>query len=168
MCQHKFGCYENVLRGCYRSFLIALGLKSLLLHLPQIVKPFKLLKNLININKNLDSVRFALFIGLMNGLYKAVLCFMRRFCKDDKKNAFIAGFIAGLTIIIDHKDRRLLIALIFLSRAGDTLLNMLDSRGIFKKFKYGELIPWVGAGTFTMYCMGWEPELLNAPFRKFY
>ena len=45
---------------------------------------------------------------------------------------------------------------------------MLDCRNLFKKFKYGELIPWVGAGTFTMYCMAWEPELLNVPFRKFY
>lgn len=47
-------------------------------------------------------------------------------------------------------------------------MSMLDSRGIFKKFKYGELIPWIGASSFTMYCMGWEPDCLNNSFRKFY
>lgn len=45
---------------------------------------------------------------------------------------------------------------------------MLDTRGIFKKFKYGELIPWIMGCTFTKYCMAWEPECLNGPFKKFY
>ncbi len=71
----------------------------------------------MSINKNLDSVRFALFIACMNSIYKGVLCFMRRFSKNEKMNSFVAGFLAGIAIIIDHKDRRLLIALMFLSRA---------------------------------------------------
>ena len=48
------------------------------------------------------------------------------------------------------------------------MLNMLHSRGIFRKFKYGEMIPWVLGSTFTMYCMAWEPECLSDSFRKFY
>jgi hypothetical protein len=45
---------------------------------------------------------------------------------------------------------------------------MLDSRGIFKKFKYGELIPWVLGCSFTLYCMAWEPDTMNNSLRKFY
>lgn len=54
----------------------------------------------------MDSARFALFVALLNSVYKAVLCLLRRFCKSDKINAFVAGFIAGLTMIIDNKERR--------------------------------------------------------------
>ena len=53
----------------------------------------------------------------MNSIYKGVLCFMRRFSKDDEKNALVAGFLCGLSIIIDDKERRILIALIFLTRS---------------------------------------------------
>jgi hypothetical protein len=73
-------------------------------------------------DKNMDSARFALFVALMNCVYKGALCLMRRFSKNEKRNAFVAGFLAGLAIIVDHKDRRLLIALIFFSRA--IVLNM--------------------------------------------
>jgi hypothetical protein len=66
---------------------------------------------------NWDSIRFALFVACMNSIYKGVLCFLRRFSDNDKKNAFIAGFMCGLAIIIDAKDRRIFIALILFSRA---------------------------------------------------
>jgi hypothetical protein len=66
---------------------------------------------------NWDSIRFALFVACMNSIYKGVLCFLRRFSKDDKKNAFVAGFMCGLSIIIDEKDRRIFIALILFTRA---------------------------------------------------
>ena len=46
-------------------------------------------------------MRFALFAAFLNALYKAILCIMRRFCKDDKKNAFIAGFLSALSLAID-------------------------------------------------------------------
>jgi hypothetical protein len=58
------------------------------------------------VKSNLDSVRFALFAAFLNALYKAILCLMRRFCKDDKKNAFIAGFLSALSLAIDEKERR--------------------------------------------------------------
>jgi hypothetical protein len=71
----------------------------------------------LSINKNLDSIRFALFVACMNAIYKAVLCFLRRFIKDDKKNALIAGFMSALSLLIDTKDRRIFIALIIFSRS---------------------------------------------------
>jgi hypothetical protein len=168
MCKHKFGCYENVLRGWYRTFLIGFAIKSILLNLPKIMNPVKFLQNIFNIKKSLDSVRFALFLSCMNAVYKLVLCLMRRICKDDRKNSSVAGFLAGLTLIIDNKDRRKFIALILFARSLECLLNILDKRNIVKKFKYGELIPWVGSSTFTMYCMAWEQDCLEPSFKKFY
>jgi hypothetical protein len=42
---------------------------------------------------------------------------MRRFCKDDKKNAIVAGFLSALSIAIDDKERRQTIALIIFTRS---------------------------------------------------
>ena len=51
----------------------------------------------------------------MNAVYKFVLCIMRRFIKNDKINAVVAGFLAGLMSRLDVKSRRqfLLILLLF-------------------------------------------------------
>jgi hypothetical protein len=45
---------------------------------------------------------------------------------------------------------------------------MLQKRGLFKKFAYGEVISWAIMGCFTKYCMSCEPECLNDSFRGFY
>ena len=50
---------------------------------------------------NADNLRFALFLALMCATYKAVLCFMRRVMKDDRLNAPVAGFFAGLFVMLD-------------------------------------------------------------------
>ena len=42
---------------------------------------------------------------------------MRRFCPDDKKNAFIAGFLSALSIAIDEKERRKTVALLVFARS---------------------------------------------------
>lgn len=47
-------------------------------------------------------------------------------------------------------------------------MNILDSRNIIKKIKYGEVMLWAIAGTFNKYCMSFEPYCLNDSFRKFY
>ena len=131
MCKHNFSCFENTLRGWYRSFIIAFAIKLLFMHLPKILNPLKLIpnkKSFSDINsfiallgnmmrKNLDAVRFALFAAFLNALYKAILCIMRRSCKDDRKNAFVAGFLSALSMAIDDKDRRKQIALIVFARS---------------------------------------------------
>ena len=45
---------------------------------------------------------------------------------------------------------------------------MLDSRGIVKKIKYGEVLLWTISGTFNKYCMSYEPDNLAPSIRKFY
>jgi hypothetical protein len=60
----------------------------------------------LNIKKNLDSVRFSLFIAFLNSGYKVLLCLLRRVCNNDKVNAPIAGALSALSILIDTKSRR--------------------------------------------------------------
>ena len=46
LCRHKHGCLENTLRGWYRSFAFAFLIKSLVTHLPKILRPAKLIRDM--------------------------------------------------------------------------------------------------------------------------
>ena len=46
LCRHKHGCLENTLRGWYRSFAFAFLIKSLITHLPKILRPTKLISDM--------------------------------------------------------------------------------------------------------------------------
>ena len=106
LCKHKYGCYENVIFGFYNTFVYSLAVKLLINNLSHITNIKKLLKNLMSWKSNQDNVRFALFLAVMNAVYKLVLCILRRFIKKDKYCAPIAGFIAGLASYLDAKARR--------------------------------------------------------------
>jgi hypothetical protein len=132
LCKHKHGCAENTLRGWYRGFVMAFLIKHFFVLLPKIVNPAKLIKALFNKKSNLDSMRFAVFIGFLNSVYKGTLCTMRRICKDDRINAAVAGFVSSFALLIDDKKRRIFFTLVFLSRCVDVIINMLLKRGIIK------------------------------------
>jgi hypothetical protein len=71
-----------------------------------------LFKMLISKEKILDSCKLALFAGLLNATYKAILCLVRRLYplnqteKANKVAAPIAGFIAGMTLVFENKFRK--------------------------------------------------------------
>ena len=78
----------------------------------------------------------------MNGVYKLVLCVLRRLLKSDKWAAPIAGFLAGLCCYIDGKDRRKFLMIVLLARLTDTVYSMGESRGLVKRYDYGAVWLW--------------------------
>ena len=78
-----------------------------------------------------DCCKLAVFAGLLNAVYKAVLCLLRRmFAANDteranKFSAPIAGFVAGLTLMCENKFRKQYLTVLAMSRLIDTGLNLL-------------------------------------------
>ena len=66
---------------------------------------------------HIDSLKFALFVSLLNSLYKGVLCLMRRFSSNERLNAAVAGGLSALSLFVDSKDRRIFFALVLFSRS---------------------------------------------------
>ena len=66
---------------------------------------------------HIDTLKFSLFISLLNSLYKGVLCTMRRFTKNERLNAAVAGGLSSLSLLVDSKDRRIFFALVFIARS---------------------------------------------------
>ena len=77
-----------------------------------------LIQNLfrLTVSKHKDALFFSLFASFLCGIYKGVLCAMRRFSKDDGLNAIVAGGLSALALLFDDKKRRTFLALVFLSR----------------------------------------------------
>ncbi len=66
---------------------------------------------------HIDTLKFSLFISLLNSIYKGVLCSMRRFTNNERLNAAVAGGLSSLSLLVDAKDRRIFFALVFIARS---------------------------------------------------
>jgi len=91
MCKHKRGCIYNVVQGIIKSIMLGYGIKYGINILLGLLKPSKLIENVLSVETLINSSRFAAFLVLFNSLYKIVLCTMRRFTKNDKISSIIAG-----------------------------------------------------------------------------
>jgi len=104
-----------------------------------------------------------------NSAYKVILCLLRRFVSlNDKINAPIAGFVSALTLLLDIKSRRMLMAVLLVSRCGDTTLNIAEKNGIIPKIKKREVVIWVLLNMLLQSSMAYEKDVLAKSMYKFY
>ncbi len=126
-------CVNNVVHGFMNSFKNGFIASFVLSTIPLLLKLkfVKILKMLISKDKVLDSCKLALFAGLLNATYKAVLCTIRRCYRADQTEranqvaAPIAGFCAAMTLIFENQFRKQYFMIIALSRGVDSLLNLI-------------------------------------------
>ena len=86
---------------------------------------------LLKYARSLDTFRFALFLGSFVGGFKALNCVVRARRKvEDGWNAFIAGSIAGLAILLDYRHRRTAIALYLSTRSLQFAVTALARRKV--------------------------------------
>ncbi|GAA5805427.1 hypothetical protein HPULCUR_010943 [Helicostylum pulchrum] len=125
LCRHEGkSCTQNCTRGFIKTFTVAFAVKYLIGILPtlltgNIFKRPGILKQMAG----RDTAGFALFLSTFTSSYKGILCAMRHFRKtsdpkSDKLNAFVAGTVAGLSLIFDRNaSRRQSLMLYLLTRA---------------------------------------------------
>lgn len=133
-----------------------------------------------------DSIKFAIFVALFNGIYRGVLCLMRHillkvFRKRDEKlsqedlhkkvNRFaspVAGFLSALTLVLDAKNRRNLIAMLAMSRMIETSIKLGQSGGYICESPYTILVLWLFSNLATQYALSCNKSILNKGVAKFY
>ena len=102
LCKHNYGCYENVILGFYKILVKTFAIKLVLNNIGYIANSKKLVANLMSLKSFKDNIRFALFVGLLSGIYKAALCVLRRIFKDDRIATAMAGFVAGAAAFVEN------------------------------------------------------------------
>ncbi len=125
-------CSLNVLYGFLKNFRGGFIASLVLSAIPLIlkVKIKKLIMMFVSKQIVFSCCKLALFSGLMNGIYKTVLCLLRRLFRADdteranKISAPIAGFIAGFTLMCESKFRKQYLTVFAMSRLIDSGLNL--------------------------------------------
>jgi len=158
---------ENTIQGFYESFVTFFKIKFAVNNVFYLGNFKKLIKNMTSATSNADNLRFALFLALMCATYKAVLCFMRRVMKDDRLNAPVAGFFAGLFVMLDVKKRRELLTVLILARMSDTICKMAVDHNVSPSIPKLDLITFFISSIGLQYCCGHETDILNKGHLKF-
>jgi hypothetical protein len=112
-----------------------------------------------------DSIQFSVFLGLFNGLFRgsnAALALIRGV--NDQLNALVAGAIAGLASVADHKDRRAGLALVLIVRATDLFVRRLVRRGHLPFYKHSTSLLFGLCNVPIMYGFLYEPDILSRSY----
>ena len=127
-CKHRGACVHNCLSSLLRSFAVSYALKYSLGFFPAVLtgRAFRTPSILYRIAGR-DALSFAMFMSVFISAYKGLLCALRHMRnRNDVFNPFIAGSLAGLSILLDrNKTRRVMIALYLSTRTGHFIFRWL-------------------------------------------
>jgi len=169
ICKHPGDCTTNCLRGATRAFIAAYVVKYFVAILPAIItrkifqKPQLLLEY-----AGKDTIRFALFLSLFVSGFKGINCAMRKYRqKEDKLNAFVAGSVAGLSLLLDEKSRRTSIALYISTRALEFVYVYLMRRGMLPNIPHGDALVMAISSSQILYALLREQDTLSKSYYSF-
>jgi hypothetical protein len=130
-------------------------------------KPTELLKILTG----KDAISFGLFVGSFVGLFRAIMCALRR-CVDEDKQKYIpllAGLVGGLiSALFLAKKTRQSIGLFLMARAIDISYQSLVKKGYLPDFKYFYVVLYALMMGISGYAYGTEPGSMSPEMNKFY
>eukprot|EP01083_Nonionella_stella_P080773 222090_1 len=144
-CRHRGACSASAWRGFLKGATVGLGVKCSMSVLSalifgkifrkcQIFRPRAVLRTIVS----LDMARFGAFTALFLGGFRGCQCILRRVRrKDDRWNAFVAGWVAGLAIICDVRHRRKSLSIFMLVRSIAFGVQLLVANGRYRR-AYGE------------------------------
>ncbi|CAI5465400.1 unnamed protein product [Closterium sp. Yama58-4] len=111
-----------------------------------------------------SALRSTSFIAVFVGVYQACACTHRKFVlKDHKLFYWLAGAVAGLSVLIEKASRRAELTLYVLPRALDSLIYILVNRHILPDIKMAEVVLFCACMGGLMYFHDTDPSAM-APF----
>ncbi|PKA50281.1 hypothetical protein AXF42_Ash013370 [Apostasia shenzhenica] len=114
----------------------------------------------------LGAVRSTTFLSAFVASFQAAICLHRKLAnKDHKLLYWIAGAIAGLSVLLEKKVKRSELALYVLPRAGDSMWYILVNRHLLPDVKNAEVALFCLCMGGIMYFLEHEPGTM-APFLR--
>ncbi|KAJ6374658.1 hypothetical protein OIU78_030200 [Salix suchowensis] len=177
-------CAAHAIGNLCQSFLLSYGVR---VGIGILLRAFKLakgksysslldLKQLVS-EKDLivreEACRVGLLFGGFTGSYHALRCFLRKFRrKETPINAFLAGSVAGLSVLaLDDSNRRRTLALYLLARVAQSAYNSAKSKNKFhlwgSHWRHGDALLFALACAQVMYSFIMRPESLPKAYQDF-
>ncbi|CAM6085969.1 unnamed protein product [Calypogeia fissa] len=184
LCTHGDSCVAHSVSSLCRSFMLAYGVR---LGIGVILRAFKLARkrphySFLNLNlllneKDLivreEACRYGLLFGGFTGGFHAIRCFLRRKSHADTPlNIFIAGSVAGLSILaLDDTQRRRTFALYLLARLAQCAYNSAKMNKKFhfwgSQWEHGDTLLFSLSCAQIMYAYVMRPETLPESYLEF-
>ncbi|CAK9188028.1 unnamed protein product [Ilex paraguariensis] len=184
-CDHPDeSCVANAIGNLCQSFLLSYGVR---VGIGILLRAFKLarrqsysslldLKQLVS-EKDLivreEACRIGLLFGGFTGSYHALRCLLRKLRKKETPlNAFLAGSVAGLSILaLDDSNRRRTLALYLLARLAQCAYNSAKSKNKFhlwgSHWSHGDSLLFALSCAQVMYAFVMRPESLPKSYQDF-
>ena len=153
-------CHLNALEGFCRNFFYGFVTKAVFNILLGLLNPKKnLIPNIVDLFSS-NCMSFCTFLGLFSGVYKILLCSLRRIRnRDDGINAIISGAFAAFAVYFDpSKRRRKFIVLYIFCRALEALVNVFAKKGYIKKIDKFEVYMFAPLLSYLFYAYMYETE----------
>ncbi|TPX33609.1 hypothetical protein SmJEL517_g03584 [Synchytrium microbalum] len=114
-----------------------------------------------------DAFRFALVVGGFGFIWKLVDNTLRLVRGvDDKLNGFIAGSLAGLSLLAEKQDRRIMWGQQLAVRAGETIFNSLRLSKTFH-FPFASSLIFMLSSASIMYAYVMQPHTIPKSYYSF-
>lgn len=157
LCRHKeSSCIQHSVKGLLRGLIIGYGIRSIIalitaLFIKRLYRnPKKLIQTTFLQRETFD---FSLFLGFYNLGFKGTNCFLRYIRqKEDGLNSFIAGSVAGISMIFWKSNE---IALYVAARAAESLFNAMVQRGYVKSWYHGDSMLFALSTAFMFHAFVW-------------
>ena len=158
-CKHKYGWILNAILGFSKNFIYGYGIKTLIQIMLLLIKR-KQLSKLKGALFNLDSLLFALFFGLLSGMYKSMNWLLRSVRKtEDGNNAFYSGFFSSLAAVVDRAESRQGNILYIFARNIEFTICLLKNRGIINEWKFWSVWLYTLVSSTILYLTYFESEI---------
>lgn len=167
-CKHSRGCVANAFIGGLVNFSFGVGLKTIVALLRSLVtRRLPALRSFLA-----DTFRFAMFLGSFSAGYKSINCLLRKLLHEENKlNAFVAGSVAGWSILWLLPPDRATIAVYLWVRAAQITITAASQEDWFPERL--RKMPHIDTGLFTftacqiLYCYIMHPDCLPPSYLKF-
>ncbi|CAG8482769.1 9018_t:CDS:2 [Cetraspora pellucida] len=162
----------HAIMGSLGSYLIAYGIRggvNFLLNLLAVYRKRKgtIVRAFTRGFFGIDALRFGAAFGSFSFLWKLInngLRYIRK--KDDKWNSFIAGSIAGISLIVEKQERRIMITQQMFVRAVQALYKSGRTREYFDIPHIGLILFILSCGQ-VLYAYTMQPTTIPPDFLKF-
>jgi len=117
-----------------------------------------------------DAIRLGLAVGGFSGLYEFILRIANRYEKEGLAN-FLAGLLAGSSILFLEKDTRRMVSLYVFGRVFECIYNSRKNKGLWhfwgSSWNHGDTLLFCLASGQVMYAYVMRPETLDPTYYKF-
>ena len=163
LCKHKRSCVANSALGYVRGGIIGLSIRAIITLLVGIFRK-TLFKNPLGLVLKIfhkENMRLVFFLSGTIGVYRSVLCLLRRITNNEKISSFFAGFASGIPLLFEEPESRVLYSLYVFVRSMDTVFKFLVAKKIFPKVTNFMEFMFVVSISIMHYTRVWNSDCLN-------